>query len=393
MIKWVIPSMADIAKSAIKNIIELSRPARELARWYERNPTKIFLPDHLEHLRNKEWLSPMDLGLILYGEKAIYSTIHGWANDNNIAKKKQSGEVCFLFTDVQTAVLKKLPLGFPIFDRESGMRYSEALFIGRFHDFGEKGFPSQCVITAIEYHAIKQDINGNNDIFARNGIVNENGEYCSLNTHALRHYLNTLAQFGGLGENDIALWSGRKNVAQNQVYNHVSDRDVIATLRNAVGNENRAIGPIAHISGKLLVKRDEFANLKIVTAHTTEFGYCIHDYTMLPCQIHGDCINCNEQVCIKGDKYREAAIRKQRVETRQLVKQALIAMQEEEYGANRWVQHQELTLKRLDQLSAILDDTNVPQGTVFQPQRDSSRIQISPCYRTTTCFDGEQITA
>jgi hypothetical protein len=373
LIKWVIPSMADIAESAIHKLIELSRPARELALWYEKNPTKIFLPNHLEYLRYKEWLSTKELGFVLYGDKAKVGSIFDWARYNNIAKKKLGdNKVLFLFADVQTAVLKKLPQGFPIFDGKRRMLFSEALFISRYHEFDKKSAASQCIIAATEYFAIQQDIgktkhNYNHNIFARNGITNESGEYCSLNTHAFRHYLNTMAQFGGLGENDIALWSGRKRVAQNAVYNHVSDRDIIATLRNAVGNENLAIGPIAHISGKLLVKRDEFANLKIVTAHTTGLGYCAHDFTMLPCPIHADHINCNEHVYVKGNTVHETNIRKERKETLKLLDQAKAAMMEEEYGANRWVQHQEMSLKRLEQLCAILDDPNVPQGAVFQP--------------------------
>lgn len=36
--------------------------------------------------------------------------------------------------------------------------------------------------------------------------------------------------------------------------------------------------------------------------YVTEYGYCVHDFSMLPCQKHRDCLNCNEQVCVKGDE-------------------------------------------------------------------------------------------
>jgi hypothetical protein len=88
---------------------------------------------------------------------------------------------------------------------------------------------------------------------------------------------------------------------------------------------------------------------------------------MLPCPIHADHINCNEHVYVKGNTVHETNIRKERKETLKLLDQAKAAMMEEEYGANRWVQHQEMSLKRLEQLCAILDDPNVPQGAVFQP--------------------------
>jgi hypothetical protein len=33
----------------------------------------------------------------------------------------------------------------------------------------------------------------------------------------------------------------------------------------------------------------------------TEYGFCIHDVTMSPCQRFRDCLNCTGQICIKGD--------------------------------------------------------------------------------------------
>ncbi len=41
--------------------------------------------------------------------------------------------------------------------------------------------------------------------------------------------------------------------------------------------------------------------------HATEFGYCVHDYMMSPCDKFRDCINCNEQVCVKGEEEAPAA--------------------------------------------------------------------------------------
>lgn len=46
-LKPVIPSMAEVARRAIGNLQKLGEPARELARWYEINPTRIYLPAHL----------------------------------------------------------------------------------------------------------------------------------------------------------------------------------------------------------------------------------------------------------------------------------------------------------------------------------------------------------
>jgi hypothetical protein len=104
---------------------------------------------------------------------------------------------------------------------------------------------------------------------------------------------------------------------------HQSDRDVLALVRSVVGDENRMRGPLARADRLALIPRDEFARLKVPTAHTTDFGYCIHEAKSATAQGYA--------------------------------------------GANRWVEHQERTLVRFDKLCEILDDPNVPVGSVIQP--------------------------
>ncbi|MBA1319877.1 hypothetical protein G7032_29380 [Pseudomonas monteilii] len=136
---------------------------------------------------------------------------------------------------------------------------------------------------------------------------------------------------------------------------------------DSLGDLEKSAGHVASIPPSSLIARDQFAALKIMSAHTTDLGYCLHDFSMLPCQLHRDCLNCDEHVCIKGDGARERAIRQHRQETQALLAQALKALGEEEFGANRWVEHQTLTLKRLDELCAILDDPSVGLNAVIQP--------------------------
>ena len=64
---------------------------------------------------------------------------------------------------------------------------------------------------------------------------------------------------------------------------------------------------------------------------------------------------------------REQAIRMRQKETQTLLDNAKEAVEDGEFVANRWVAHQSLTLQRLDQLCAILDDPSVPDGAIIQP--------------------------
>lgn len=367
MIKTIIPSMSDIAKRAVMQLRGMSEQARIVARWYEANPDKLYLPAHLEYLRSKDQLSSKELGLVLFDGACAMNTGREWAKRHNLSLT--GGRPRHVpFQDVERVVLALLPRGFPIMDPETGMRFSEALCIARPGEFDSKGATLQCGVMAISYPTVRRALkrtNNQKSFFDELGLTDADGSPLFINMHMLRHYLNTLVRQGcKLTEEDIAKWSGRKDVGQNTVYNHVSDKDMLAHIRKAVGDPTRAVGPLSNIDKRIFISRDKFAELKIVTAHTNGLGYCTHDFTMLPCQIHGDCINCNEQVCIKGDPAAEANLRQMQKETSMLLEKAKVAM--DEYGANEWVKHQTMTLERVDQLIAILDDPAVHIGSVIQ---------------------------
>ena len=127
----------------------------------------------------------------------------------------------------------------------------------------------------------------------------------------------------------------------------------------------------------MLISRDEFARLKVPTAHTTDFGYCIHDYVMSPCEMHRDCLNCGEQVCVKGEAEKEKRIRQAHAEGTRLLAMAERAEIEGEFGANEWAAHHKAHLARITSLLDVLDDPSVPRGAVIQltPADIPSRLE------------------
>lgn len=372
MVKTIIPSMADIARRAVSNLQRISEPARIVARWYEHNPDKLFLPGNLEYLRDRDDLSMKELDLVLFNGYPSRGRARNWARSNNLPMFRRDNDRSFYttFKSVEKSLLAMLPKGFPVMDPLTGLKFSESLCIARPGEFDSRGCALQCSVMAINYAAVRTALKGaksQKSIFDELGYFEADGSSMFISTHMLRHYLNTLFRQGGkLSEEDIAKWSGRKDARQNTAYNHVSDKDMLAHIRKAVGNPNLGVGPLTNIDNRIFITRDKFAELKILTAHTNGLGYCTHDFTMLPCQIHGDCINCAEQVCVKGDMAAAANLRKMQNETYFLLEKAKVAINEGEYGANEWVKHQTLTLERLDQLITILDDPKVPAGSVIQ---------------------------
>lgn len=371
MVKWVISSMSGVVEEALAKIRAITDEARAVSRWYEKNPGMLYLTKETAHLREQEWLSMADINEILFAGPVHSTTARRWCVDHKVPFEKHGRKLYARFADLESTVLQMLPDGFPYLHGPTGLKYSDALFVVQRHVFHATLTRLRCVIEPVSQGHIYIRLgagskHGIKSIFDRCGLLEEDGRAIRVTTHQFRHYLNTLAQSGGMSQLDIAKWSGRKDVRQNQCYDHETVDAVVARIREAVGDDARMFGPLATGPQAALIARDEFARLKVPTAHTTDFGYCIHDYVMSPCQMHRDCLNCGEQVCVKGEAEKENRIREAHAEATRLLAMAEQADADGEFGAGEWVQHHRVQLDRIAALLDILDDSSVPRGAVIQ---------------------------
>lgn len=371
MVKPMVRPMHDVVRESIARLRQLSESGRQLARWYEAHPDKLYLPPHLEPLRGSPALTMRQVWNIVFdGEDVDYqpNLPWQWCKAFKVPTHKVNRHLFVKFVDLEQALLRLLPPGFPVLDPETGQRYSESLLVLRRRELDPIRTRYRCVLQPVEPQDIAARISAGKtmSIFAKHGFTEDDGRPLHLPTHAFRHYLNTLAQANHMDQLDLARWSGRANVSQNAAYDHVSDIEATQHLRLALAGDGNAVGPMAKLHSIALIPRDQFASLRIPTAHTTDFGYCVHDYSMLPCQVHQDCVNCSEQTCIKGETLKEANVRAALDESRRLLNEAKAALSAEEYGSDKWVAHHALTLERLESLCAILDDPSVPNGAVIR---------------------------
>lgn len=382
MVKWVVPSMASVVADAIEKIRAVTAEARSIAKWYEQNPGRIYLPPDVAHLRAKKWLSLVEiaelLGVAHRGGASKWCAAAGIETEQ---REKKSKLVYARFSDVEAAVVALLPRGFPVLDKSTGLKYSEALLIARRNELGAQRGTYRCMIDAVVIAQINTGLgsrvmHGFQSVFTRFGFSEPDGSHIAVTSHQFRHYLNTLAQSGGLSQLDIAKWSGRRDIRQNEAYDHVSSGQMLTKIRDAVGGD-RMFGPLADLPKKVLIRRDEFARLVIPTAPTTDLGYCVHDYTASPCQLHMDCIHCQNLVCVKGDIEKTAMLRQRLEEVQSLMEKANAAVSDGYSGSDRWLEHHRSTADRLSQLCAIMDDPAVPNGAVIQLalQKMPSRIE------------------
>ena len=368
MLKWVIPSMQFLAKDALKKVRTVTEPARALARWYENNPDKLYLPNDLEHLRKREHLTLTEVSEIL-GLKRLASA-WAWCKAKKIEQQRRQGLNWIQFDDVERHVLKDLPKGFP-FLPGTGMRFQDALFVFRKQEIGSHQSTSACCFAPVSYRQIElllgsKSVRGARSIFSNHGFFEPDGGPIELKTHQLRRYLNTLAQQGGLSQLDIAKWSGRKDIRQNETYDYETSGEILEKIRDAIGDDAQMVGPLANLPDPLPISREEFASERVPTAMlTTDAGVCIHDWSMLPCQHHRHCIDCEDHVYEKTPKTL-ARIRALRDDALSLLRMAEKAAQEPIAGVNRWIEKQRATYKRYQAVHTVIDDPNVQEGTFVQ---------------------------
>lgn len=364
-VKWIIPTMVEVAKLAIQKMQLVTADARKIAIWYEKNPKEVYLPEQLGHLRQKRWLQQSEVSLILFGSDDPLIS-EDWCVKNKVLK--EGG--LYSFEDVQANVLKRMPKQFPW--AQKGLKYSDALFIVRRFELDATLRMYTCLVDYLPYDQICSRLGKSGSaartVFERFNLTEDDGTPISLASHQVRHYLNTLAQSNNATQLDIAMWSGRADVKQNVSYNHTTPDQLLSNTRKLAIASNSPLfgGDLSVPKPRVVARHDSAGVLRIGSSHITDFGMCTHDYAMSPCGIHGDCFHCNELVCVKGDEVKTKNIRFVRDETERLLKEAEAAENTSVYGASRWVIHHRATLDHCNQLLSILDNPLVEVGALVK---------------------------
>lgn len=361
--KWLPSQMTTIAKQAVTNLLRVTEPANLIACWYHENPSSIYLHPNAVHLRNQETLSLAELSNVLWGTETATGPANSWAKKKKLPYVSLGPHrIGYRFDDVEKAVLAMLPPTVPFVPGSANLYYKDALMLERLNEGHDKRGTWKCLFMSIDYERIRNSFRTQTrvSIFERFGFTEDDGSRINFKSNQLRHYLNMLAQIGGLSSAEIAIFSGRKDSSQNRVYDHMSSDEVQAPISQALkaGFTSQLVPQSQH----RLIARKEFTNLGISSAHTTEFGWCMHNFAAEPCQMYRDCINCEEQECVKGDMQKVSNLIKLKTETEYLLKEAQLALTDKEYGVDIWVKHQTKTLERINALLAIINDPSTPDG-------------------------------
>lgn len=363
-IKWMPTTMVDVAKRAIRDLRIHTAASRTVAQWLEANPGRAFLPE-VADLGPDQLFSTRDLENMFNLAKTAGSW---WVKAHGLSPAAEVDRLLFYRRrDLEAALLADQR--FPD-QATSPLKLSEHLFIIPFNFFNETKGTNPCVVTVVSDQQIADFLAGRGSqhsapsVFERFGFAMPDGRPIELTSHVFRHWLNTLAQQGGMGQHEIARWFGRKDIAQNAAYDHVSAIQLAGDVRDLM-ERGEMRGDIARLHESLPpADRVTFREAVVTTVHTTDLGMCINDWSFAPCPNHGSCANCEDHLVEKGNAQQKRSAEALLDEHEWILERAVAEAAEDTFGASNHAAHIRSMCEGLRRIIAVHDDTDVPDGTL-----------------------------
>lgn len=377
-VKWIPSVMVPLAEEAIGRVRQMTQDARWLASWLESKPDQFPRHSQCPKVAEDDALNLDEIGAALGCQDVEANYIR--AEINRLGFSLRQGPITLRM--LNEWVQSQLPKTFPWYDEDRGLRFADALFscLSNLLDTERRVIP--VVLKKPTSNIFNDDVGSRKNsasIFERHGISIDKRSK-KLTSHQFRHLLNTMAQRGGMSQADIAHWSGRTSIKQNRVYDHLSEFEVVEMIKRHDPSLNKdavADRGLRDLANKLPMTRQEFDLLLVPTAHVTEYGYCVHDFVMAPCQRFRDCLNCSEQICVKGDR-RVERMKERLTQVGALMERAAAEIANGTAGADRWFETHQMTHQRLAQLIEIMESAQVPDGTLIRLKADQ---EFSPVRR------------
>ncbi len=376
LLKKIAPKMMGHAVDIIAGLKKHTDEGRKIARWYEKNPTSLYLPDHIAHLREKEFVSTKE-AMHITGKTTKHSLFYlmNTIKIKSVAKENTPGR--YSFVEIEKKLLEKTPLpeSFPYVDplhNENQLKFSDALYTAPKNAISYRATTVPYMFEIIKDSQIRQKFTSKaetTNIFSRHGITTADGRAIHLNSSSIRHLLDALKQHMGVDEKTRAREAGRKDIHHNHDYNKLTEKDF--------DEKAKELGIIANIEKNWKpnspVKFEEFLKMNFPNVHLTEYGFCAHDWAQSLCPKYGDHILCTDHYYVKGAMpEKEQMLRKLQIELEPLVEDSYELNEDGMLVLDRWGENKEELLKVLDKIIEILDDPKIKPGLVFSltPNRE-----------------------
>lgn len=367
-VRWLTPLQAELAQAAIAEIRRLTTGARVQAKALEVQPDRIVLPG----IKPEQRLSAKEVCDLL-GLRSP-TTIYKWCQAG--FPHEYQGSKCLLRAQDLADYLyqQRRPFLWTV-DRKDGtyQMLSETLFIAPRHFFRRGKGNIHLLIDPVVSQQVNDFLRSRDNMksaFARFDIREEDGAVCAITSHQLRHWLNDLADKGGLPIELLTRWMGRENAYDTEAYRHASVDERLAWVKQSI-QEERLSGTMTDVYFELPEgERDAFLSGQIQAVHFTPMGICIHDFAIEPCPYHLNCVRgCPDYLRTKGNQRERQYLLQIRENTQQALAYANKQANEGNQDlAEAWVSHHEATLRGIDAALTVDDCDWVEAGERVNPQ-------------------------
>jgi hypothetical protein len=381
--KWVPSVMNSVVEVAINRLLKLSEGARAFAKLIEESsefPRHPLCPNVNESQKLTKEQAVAALGLNTGGMTKKQATTSG----NQLLRRHDIERKDYVVTlsDLNTIIRNKLPTGWPYIPFIKGkgkvrVKWSESLYAAFANQYDKV---KATIITEFwmpSINTLNEDLKptkkknrstgelstGTLSVFARNGLKD-----IELRSHQPRHLLDTIASVNGMGDTLRSKWAGRADPAHNKYYDHTSEEEYNHDWLEEQSSQDLVKTDELKNLFKVQIARgdsrslQEYNTLTSLALHLTEFGECKQSYIDQPCFKHRDCINCNEHICIKGNKEKLSRLEDKLKREKILLKGDKKAVDEKVNGALQWYNRRKLTVARCEELIQHLKNPNLKDG-------------------------------
>lgn len=369
-IKWIPKQMWMVSQVAIQRIKKLTNEPRKLAKWLENGNTKFYKhPGYPQSIKDENQLTANEI-------RQLTSTI---GNLPHYAKVGTSLDDLWLHVST-----KKQPKSFPYFVNKDGytLKFSEALFCMSKYLLSSDRATSKIILFRPTVDHFNSRVSGTQDdkktIFEKYGYINKDGSKIHLTSHMMRHLISTMGNRANVEYSKMAQWACRVSVEQNETYNHMSDAEKVEKIKQVYNLT------IKKIPLHTPVNIEEFNAFYTGPVQVSEYGFCLHEYSLSPCIKYNNCINCNEHICVKGDQEKEERIVSLFKQIEVNLKQAERDLENGLFGVDKWYKNHQKNYDKLSQLINILQDKTIEDGSVIRLNNEEFTI-IDRSYKLITC--------
>jgi len=372
-VRWLTATGAELARKAIHDIRTLTQDARRRAAVLEKTPHRVPIPGF--HWAARMTAAEVTLAL---GTKKVPSLL---------PRHHDCEGVYYRAFEVEAFLQSRRGSPLWTLDRRDGtfQMLSETLLIvfrNTFHP-GRAVFP--LVVQPVFVSQIADFLAGGGgtaSAFERFGIREPDGSFCKMTSHQFRHWLNYIADKGGLPVDLQSRWMGREHSRDTDAYRHATVDERLEWVKAGI-QDGKLAGPKATMYFDLpTAKRDRYLNGEVQAVHFTALGLCLHDFAVAPCPYHLNCVRgCADYLRVRGSESERRNLIQIKQSTERALESAKARAGAPEGGvAEPWIRHCEETLEGVRAALAIDDEAESRQPGVAQPFRGRrSRFESAAC--------------